>query len=91
MQRLEVSCAVRPIYGSLGAKGLNCYLFFRFLIFFHSLLESIHVSFLLDKIDCLEYSCYFHVPLLGKCFQPMVALSKRGRTARLTLKAKLST
>jgi hypothetical protein len=27
MQRLEVSCAVRPIYGSLGAKGLtsnNC-------------------------------------------------------------------
>jgi hypothetical protein len=22
MQRLEVSCAVRPIYGSLGAKGL---------------------------------------------------------------------
>jgi hypothetical protein len=24
MQRLEVSCAVRPIYGSLGAKGLTC-------------------------------------------------------------------
>jgi hypothetical protein len=23
MQRLEVSCAVRPIYGSLGAKGLR--------------------------------------------------------------------
>jgi hypothetical protein len=23
MQRLEVSCAVRPIYGSLGAKGLK--------------------------------------------------------------------
>jgi hypothetical protein len=23
MQRLEVSCAVRPIYGSLGAKGLS--------------------------------------------------------------------
>jgi hypothetical protein len=23
MQRLEVSCAVRPIYGSLGSKGLN--------------------------------------------------------------------
>jgi hypothetical protein len=23
MQRLEVSCAVRPIYGSLGAKGNN--------------------------------------------------------------------
>jgi hypothetical protein len=23
MQCLEVSCAVRPIYGSLGAKGLN--------------------------------------------------------------------
>jgi hypothetical protein len=23
MQRLEVSCAVRPIYGSFGAKGLN--------------------------------------------------------------------
>jgi hypothetical protein len=23
MQHLEVSCAVRPIYGSLGAKGLN--------------------------------------------------------------------
>jgi hypothetical protein len=23
MQRLEVSCAVRPIYGSLSAKGLN--------------------------------------------------------------------
>jgi hypothetical protein len=23
MQRLEVSCAVQPIYGSLGAKGLN--------------------------------------------------------------------
>jgi hypothetical protein len=22
MQRLEVNCAVRPIYGSLGAKGL---------------------------------------------------------------------
>jgi hypothetical protein len=22
MQRLEVSCAVRPIYGSLGAKGI---------------------------------------------------------------------
>jgi hypothetical protein len=22
MHRLEVSCAVRPIYGSLGAKGL---------------------------------------------------------------------
>jgi hypothetical protein len=22
MQRLEVSCAVRPVYGSLGAKGL---------------------------------------------------------------------
>jgi hypothetical protein len=25
MQRLEVSCAVRPIYGSLGAKGLNTF------------------------------------------------------------------
>jgi hypothetical protein len=23
MQRLEVSCVVQPIYGSLGAKGLN--------------------------------------------------------------------
>jgi hypothetical protein len=23
MQLLEVSCAVRPIYGSLGAKGLK--------------------------------------------------------------------
>jgi hypothetical protein len=23
MQHLEVSCAVRPIYGLLGAKGLN--------------------------------------------------------------------
>jgi hypothetical protein len=23
MQHLEVSCAVRPIYGSLGAKGLK--------------------------------------------------------------------
>jgi hypothetical protein len=23
MQNLEVSCAVRPIYGSLGAKGLS--------------------------------------------------------------------
>jgi hypothetical protein len=23
MQRVEVSCAVRPIYGSLGAKGLT--------------------------------------------------------------------
>jgi hypothetical protein len=23
MQRLEVSCAVRPIYKPLGAKGLN--------------------------------------------------------------------
>jgi hypothetical protein len=23
MQHLEVSCAVRPIYGSLGAKGLR--------------------------------------------------------------------
>jgi hypothetical protein len=23
MQRLEVSCAVRPIYGSLGAKGFR--------------------------------------------------------------------
>jgi len=23
MQRLEVSCAVRPLYGSLGVKGLN--------------------------------------------------------------------
>ena len=22
MQRLEVSCAVRPLYGSLGVKGL---------------------------------------------------------------------
>jgi hypothetical protein len=22
MKRLELSCAVRPIYGSLGAKGL---------------------------------------------------------------------
>jgi hypothetical protein len=22
MQRLEVSCSIRPIYGSLGAKGL---------------------------------------------------------------------
>jgi hypothetical protein len=26
MQCLEVSCAVQPIYGSLGAKGLNCLL-----------------------------------------------------------------
>jgi hypothetical protein len=24
MQRLEVSGAVRPVYGSLSAKGLNC-------------------------------------------------------------------
>ena len=23
MQRLEVSCAVRPLYGSFGVKGLN--------------------------------------------------------------------
>jgi hypothetical protein len=26
MQRLEVNCAVRPIYGSLGAKGYYIYL-----------------------------------------------------------------
>jgi hypothetical protein len=26
MQRLEVSCVVRPIYGSIGAKGLILYL-----------------------------------------------------------------
>jgi hypothetical protein len=26
MKRLEVSCVVRPIYGSLGAKGLSCQL-----------------------------------------------------------------
>jgi len=24
MQRLEVSCAVRPLQSSLGVKGLNC-------------------------------------------------------------------
>jgi hypothetical protein len=24
MQLLEVSCAVRPMYGSLGTKGLSC-------------------------------------------------------------------
>jgi hypothetical protein len=24
MQRIEVSGAVRPLYGSLGVKGLNC-------------------------------------------------------------------
>ena len=28
MQRLEVSGAVRPPYGSLGVKGLNCLLIF---------------------------------------------------------------
>jgi hypothetical protein len=27
MQRLEVSCAVRPIYWSLGAKGLKYHVF----------------------------------------------------------------
>jgi general stress protein 26 len=27
MQHLEVSCVVRPIYGSLGAKGLSDNLF----------------------------------------------------------------
>jgi hypothetical protein len=31
MQRLEVSCAVRPIYGSLGAKGLMCLCAGRFI------------------------------------------------------------
>jgi hypothetical protein len=35
MQRLEVSCAVRPKYGSLGAKGLipqKCYLLFSMVL-----------------------------------------------------------
>jgi hypothetical protein len=26
MQRLEISCAIQPIYGSLGAKGLMKYM-----------------------------------------------------------------
>jgi hypothetical protein len=31
MQRLEVSGAVRPIYGSLGAKGLKFFLVYKFI------------------------------------------------------------
>jgi hypothetical protein len=40
MQRLEVSCAVRPIYGSLGPKGLIV----RVVLWFH-LDKSIITSF----------------------------------------------
>jgi hypothetical protein len=36
MQRLEVSCAVRPIYGSLGTKGL---------IFYNSVSQTVVLRF----------------------------------------------
>ena len=39
MERLEVSCAVRPLYGSLGVKGLM-----RNLGFF--LLDNVYLTFI---------------------------------------------
>jgi hypothetical protein len=47
-------------------RYLNCYLFFRFHIFFHNLFESVHVSLLLDKIDYLECSSLFSHVFTGK-------------------------
>ena len=41
MQRLEVSGAVRPIYGSLGVKRLN-YLFVHMLVYNIHLLTNMH-------------------------------------------------
>jgi hypothetical protein len=69
-------------------------LFSRFHIFFHNMFESIHVPFSWTKqIAWNDLHC-FHLPLLGKSVQPtlmVVALSKSGWTAMLTLQTKLST
>ena len=48
MQRLEVSCAVRRIYTSLGAKGLiigslHCYMF-RFPRIFHQAFRTTQIQ-----------------------------------------------
>ena len=48
MQRLEVSGAVRPIYGSLGVKGLSMICIFRIEVW----------SCLTENTDCLQNKCH---------------------------------
>jgi len=48
MQRLEVSGAVRPIYGSLGVKRLSCSLQF---VCFSGVISKLYTNLDIDTID----------------------------------------
>jgi hypothetical protein len=68
MQRLEVSCAVRPIYGSLGAKGLNHPVFTHMttLLFFKICLaqeNTYRIIIFADSIICYFLLAHNHTEL----------------------------
>ena len=60
MQRLEVSCAVRPIYGSLGVKRLmHKFLFYNKFIIFLYIFRALCVHH--QEVKIVLYStCYHH-------------------------------
>lgn len=84
------TCALPSVF--IPTETIIC--FSDFIFFCHNLFESIHVPFSRPKQIAWNDPHCFHMPLLGKSVQPtmmVVALSKSGWTAMLTLKAKLST
>jgi len=72
MQRLEANCAVRPLYGSLGVKGLNEYnkmalpkfklhlCVYRETVWHSESKEPLHEVIVLRHGVRHFYSCYFY-------------------------------
>jgi hypothetical protein len=89
MQRLEVSCAVRPIYGSLGTKGLKvglsnslCEIWNRYgCIPFEDTGECIttdgrncHMHLDVSPVDAQDYAYFLQKNLLGYCLNCCTAV-----------------
>ena len=63
MQRLEVSGAVRPIYGSLGVKGISTVAFAMMILFFRRLRKTAKSN---DKLHvCMSASPSVRMEQLG--------------------------
>ena len=60
MQRLDVSGAVRPIYGSLGVKRLSCFKFHKALHIVHHHASYLQVPFFNVCCYVLQSSAYIN-------------------------------
>jgi hypothetical protein len=69
MRRLEVSCAVRPIYGSVDAKGLNSYIYGLSLATLKAvsfyLLHNVSTLNQCRKLSCVTAVCKHFVSYQG--------------------------